>query len=78
MGTETETVIGTKPGTSAGRVMSNVKTKISNRPLLSGKALKRWMEAKGFNGETTKSQRASIAGLEGLSKGDSESPKGHL
>ena len=78
MGTETRTVIGTRPGMSAGRVTSNVKTKISNRPLLSGKALKQWMEVKGFNGETTKSQRASIGGLKGPMKEDSESLRGHL
>jgi hypothetical protein len=40
--------------------------------------LKRWMEVKGFNGETTKSQRTSIGGLKGPTKGDSKSPKGHL
>ena len=58
--------------------MSKVKAKMANRPLLSGKALKQWMEDKGFNGETTRSQRASVDGLKGPVKGNSKSTKGHL
>jgi hypothetical protein len=75
-GQETRTVIGTK-GTkshdSTRRIVPNVKFKIApdSAPIavIGGKALQEWITAKGFNGEITSRQRASVGHGKGPLKG---------
>jgi hypothetical protein len=85
MGQETRTVIGTKtPKTRerAGRIVPNVKFKIApdSAPIavIGGKALQEWIKAKGFNGETTSRQRASVEHGKGPLKGVNKGFDGHL
>jgi hypothetical protein len=75
-GQETRTVIGTKATKthdSAGQIIPNVKFKIApdSAPIavIGGKALQEWIKAKGFNGETTSRQRASVKHGKGPLKG---------
>jgi hypothetical protein len=88
-GQETWTVIGTKTGTKtantrdhAGRIVPNVKIKIAPKSapiaVIGGQALQDWIRAKGFNGETTSSQRASIERVKESPKRDNKTVKGHL
>jgi hypothetical protein len=64
MGQETRTVIGTKTHDSIGWITPNVKIKLASKSapcaVIGGKALQDWIKAKGFNGETTSRQRASV------------------
>jgi hypothetical protein len=84
-GQETRTVIGTKTANTrdhAGRIVPNVKIKIAPNSapfaVIGGKALQDWIQAKGFNGETTSSQRASIERVKESPKRDNRTVKGHL
>jgi hypothetical protein len=84
-GQETRTVIGTKTAKShdhAGRIVPNVKIKFAPKSaphaVIGGKALQDWIKAKGSNGETTSSQRASIERVKESLKRGNKTPNGHL
>jgi hypothetical protein len=85
MGKEIRTVIGTKTAKThdrTGRIVPNVKIKIApnSAPIavIGGKSLQEWIKAKGFNGETTSSQRASIERVKESLKRDNKTSNGHL
>jgi hypothetical protein len=82
MGQKTVTVIGTKANDRAGRTTPNVKFNIAPksapRTVIGGKALKDWIQEKGFNGETTSSQRALVGQRKGPLRGANAALKSHL
>ena len=82
MGEDTRTVIGTKAHEHARRTTPSVKFKIAPHlapsAVIGGKALQDWIKTRGFDGETTSRQRASVGRGKGPLQGVNKAKDGHL
>ena len=82
MGEDTRTVIVTQAHEHARQTTSSVKFKIAPHSapsaVIGGKALQDWIKTRGFDGETTSRQRASVGRAKGHLQRVNEASDGHL